>query len=116
MKKLFLSVILLIAVNVYASNDAKFPPVYGEPTEWIAKNVRYPAQAEASHVEGKVECVAVIGKNGRVVEVIIKSSPDSRLSAEAVRVIKNMPAWIPAENNGCRVLSRVSLTIEFIIR
>lgn len=67
---------------------------------YISKNLRYPSMAKFDRVEGRVVVRFVIDETGKVTytEVLKKINPD--LEAEAIRVIRDMPAWSPAIYEG----------------
>jgi TonB family protein len=70
---------------------------------FLKSNVEYPADAASRKIEGTVLVSFVISKDGEVgnVKVIHPVSPD--IDREAVRVIKLMPKWKPAELKGQKV-------------
>lgn len=68
-------------------------------------------------IKGKMILVITIGKEGAVksVEVMAgKEIPNCKMCTEEVlNIIKNMPKWTPAENNGQPVVRRVSIPVVF---
>ena len=80
---------------------------------FIQQNVQYPNEAKEKNEQGSVYVSFVIMIDGSVTDIkIIKGVSDS-LDAEAVRVIKKMPNWIPAQRYGIPVQSRCTLPITF---
>lgn len=57
-----------------------------------------------------------IDKEGNVSEVIAENNPGFGTAAEAIRVIENGPRWIPAEQNGKKVIYSARQTIVFQVK
>lgn len=80
---------------------------------FLSANVKYPDDARHKGIEGKVVIKFIVGKNGDVLNPVVIKSPDSMLSAEALRVVSIMPKWTPGENEGERVPVSFYLPILF---
>ncbi|MDR0872568.1 MAG: TonB family protein [Prevotellaceae bacterium] len=75
----------------------------GEPElyKFIGKNLRYPAGMAENGVQGKVYVEFLVSKSGKVVNIrVVKTTVTPDGDKEAVRVIGEMPPWIPGEQNG----------------
>jgi TonB family protein len=81
--------------------------------EYIYTNVEYPKNARKEGVEGMTVVRFVVGKSGelRDFEVLREVHPD--LGAEALRVAKTMPDWIPGRQRGKAVSVQFNLPIKF---
>ena len=55
----------------------------------------------------------VIDTTGRLTDIRILQTPDSSLSAEAVRALKSSPRWKPGELNGRKVPVKIVLPVDF---
>lgn len=77
--------------------------------QFIADNLKYPPTT----AEGRVACEVTIGTDGKVSDVKITTSADSVLNAEVIRVMKSMPTWQPATQDGKAVQSTVSFSTLF---
>ena len=55
----------------------------------------------------------IVEADGTITEPKILTSVSPALDAEALRVVKNMPRWIPGKNNGSAVRMQFSLPITF---
>lgn len=84
-----------------------------EMYKWLGKNIKYPAEAKKEGIRGKVIVDFVITKTGETDEVCVVRSLHPALDQEAMRVIKAMPAWIPAQKGGQQVNVKYSLPITF---
>lgn len=98
-------------------NNVEVMPSYpGDMTEcymFIARQMHYPEEAEEKGIEGRVLIRFVVEKDGRLTNFEVIESPDPLLSNEALRVLKQMPKWIPAKNKGKDVRCRYSMPILF---
>ena len=98
-------------------NVVEVMPSYpGDMTEcymFIARQMHYPEEAEEKGIEGRVLIRFVVEKDGRLTNFEVIESPDPLLSNEALRVLKQMPKWIPAKNKGKDVRCRYSMPILF---
>jgi TonB family protein len=74
--------------------------------------VPYPIRARELGVEGILEAILVIGVDGSVSSVEIRSSPHPSISAEAKKVIAGWK-FKPAQNQGVPVSVRKKQVIEF---
>jgi len=86
--------------------------------KFLRENLVYPPEAKEKGIEGRVDIGFVVGKDGSITEVkVIKSSGNSLLDKEAVRVVKTMPKWKPGTgfSSGVEkpVAIRFQLPIEF---
>ena len=77
--------------------------------EFIAKNINYPKEAIEKGIEGRVFVGFIIDVDGSVTDVKLLRGIGGGCDEEAVRVVKSLPKWRPAKQNG--VFSRVSYQI-----
>jgi len=92
---------------------AQFPGGEKAFFNFLARNVKYPTLALEAGKQGRVACLATIGKDGTIKEVEITKSVDPALDAEAIRVIKKMPKWEPAQLAGKAVEYKIPLGFLF---
>ncbi len=81
--------------------------------QFLINNLKYPAEAEAAHQEGRVVVKFVVKADGSIGETEVIQSVSPSLDAEAVRVIKAMPNWTPGKSNGQAVDCTYTLPIKF---
>ncbi len=100
---------------VFAEVDAAYPGGYAQMMKYIQENVQYPTLEKDKGIEGKVIVRFVVNKNGELENFeIIKSVPNGKgLEFEAIRVIKNMPRWKTAKNDGHSVSQYMTIPINF---
>ena len=91
----------------------QFPGGLSEAMKFLAKNIKYPVEAQQAKIEGRVIVRFVVGRDGSVsnVEVVRGVSPE--LDAEAVRVVSLMPKWIPGKQRGKAVAVKYTMPIMF---
>ena len=102
--------------TIYNNVVEVMPSYPGDMTEcymFIARQMHYPEEAEEKGIEGRVLIRFVVEKDGRLTNFEVIESPDPLLSNEALRVLKQMPKWIPAKNKGKDVRCRYSMPILF---
>jgi TonB family protein len=78
----------------------------------VLQGIPYPRQAREQGAEGLFEAILVIGIDGSVTSMEIRSSPHPSISAEAKKVIFGWK-FKPARNQGVPVIVRKKQVIEF---
>jgi len=79
--------------------------------KYIGENLKYPEEAKERGLQGRVVVGFIIEKDGSLTDVKVLRSVDRALDAEALRVVKGMPKWIPGRQNGQCVRVRYLLPI-----
>ena len=97
----------------YAEVMPEFPGGTTAMMEFLKKNLRYPDYAKELGIEGNVFVSFVVHSDGSLSDFVVLKSPDKTLSAEALRVVKSMPNWIPGENQGKKVNVKTTIPIRF---
>lgn len=83
--------------------------------KYLKTNTQYPKAATANKTQGRVYVNFIISKSGKVLYPYAAKKIGSGCDEEAVRVIKNMPAWKPGMKNGKPVLVRYTLPVKFAL-
>jgi TonB family protein len=91
----------------------QYPGGTGKLFEYLAKNVRYPKEAENICAQGRVIATFVVEKDGSVSNAKVVKSIHPDLDAEALRVINGMPNWNPGMQNGEPVRVKYTVPITF---
>lgn len=81
--------------------------------EFLAKTIKYPAEAEKAGKQGRVIATFVVKKDGSISGTHVVKSVDPLLDAEAVRVLNSMPNWTPGTQNGKAVNVKYTVPISF---
>ena len=79
----------------------------------IQKAARYPAQAMANGVEGRVFASFVVNAQGEVTALKIVKGLGSGLDEETLRAIGKLPRFIPGRQNGRAVSVQYTVPISF---
>ena len=121
MKKLSLLLFGLLLLNTtFSQSEAKYPGGLKELYKHIGGTIKYPKKAYKKNIEGTVYIDFLITKDGTMGGFFIKSksTSNSLLKAEALRVIKTVPKkWIPAMNeNNVAVVSSMVIPISFKLK
>lgn len=102
---------------VYEFDYVEEKPVFpgGGPTmvAFINKQRRYPAEAYALGIEGRVTCSFVVNTDGKVSNITVLKGVEPSLNREAVRILSKMPPWTPGKIEGNTVPVRVICSIPF---
>ena len=93
--------------------QAEFPGGFEAMAKFLAKNVKYPAQARRMGIEGSVFVSFVIDREGNISDPQVIKGISAECDKEAVRVVKLMPPWKPGKQNGKAVKCRFVLPIKF---
>ncbi|AYB31364.1 energy transducer TonB [Chryseolinea soli] len=82
---------------------------------FIGRSLRYPSDARSIGKEGDVFVSFIINSDGTVEKdsVTVVKSVYPSLDAEAVRVVKSFPPWMPGVQSGKPVRSRFMLPVKF---
>lgn len=92
------------------------PSFPGGPTElfkYVMNEVKYPKIAQDNGIQGRVVTSFVVDKEGNIKQVKVERGVDPALDAEALRVVKAMPKWIPGKQKGKAVAVRYILPVQF---
>lgn len=81
----------------------------------LRRRVRYPDMAQRAGIEGRVQVAALIGKDGRVMDLKIIDTENSILNDAALKAVKDTP-FTPAIQNGNPVVTWVRIPIVFELK
>ena len=101
--------------KVYKSVEQmpQFPGGEYELMKYLQSEIKYPENAAKNNIQGRVIAQFVIDENGEIGEVKVLRSVDEEVDAEAVRVIKSLPKFIPGRQDGKAVAVWYTLPISF---
>ncbi len=94
----------------------KMPYVIGGQEKWakfLNENKTYPSLAKEFGAQDRVIVSFIVERNGKTSHVTPVKSCDPYLEREAVRLIQNMPKWMPGVHNGTVSRVRYTLAIPF---
>lgn len=84
---------------------------FEEMYKFIMTNFDYPEDARKRSISGTVEVEFTVEKSGDITFVGILKGIDPDIDEELIRVLKEMPLWIPATRNGVPTRYKVSMPI-----
>ncbi|WP_167856972.1 energy transducer TonB [Hymenobacter aquaticus] len=85
----------------------------GALRQYMQRNLRYPRQALAAAVSGKVFVSFTVQADGSIADVQVIKGLGYGTDEEAARVVGKMPAWTPGRQNSQAVAVRYTLPITF---
>ena len=94
----------------------QYPGGMPELMEYLAKNIKYPVQAQKKGIEGRVTVRFIVEKDGSISNVTVVRHIHPLLDKEAVRVIKAMPKWSPGMLNGKPVRVKFNIPVAFRLK
>ena len=94
----------------------EFPGGVGARMQYLAKNVKYPVEAQRKGQQGNVVVKFTVEKDGSITNSHVVRSISPLLDAEALRVINAMPKWIPGRHHGKAVSVGYVLPVSFVLQ
>lgn len=94
---------------------ASFPGGEKALASYIDKNLKYPQPSISNGIEGVVNVKFLVRTDGALDKLAIVRLVDPDLEAEAIRLVKGMPAWNPASVAGTPVESESNVQITFTL-
>jgi TonB family protein len=97
-----------------AEHMPEFPGGQQGMIKYLTDNLKYPAEARAAKVQGKVVMQFTVMTDGSVDDIKCVSKPLGHgLEAEAERAMANMPRWKPGSDKGKPVPVVMTLPVSF---
>ena len=97
----------------YVEVKPSFPGGHEALLDYINKNRKYPAEAYERGIEGRVTCSFVVNSNGNISHIKVIRGCHKSLNMEAIRLLAEMPAWLPGRHLSHSVPVRVVHSIPF---
>jgi TonB family protein len=97
----------------------EMPVFHGGDTallKYISENTTYPENAKVNNIQGRVILRFCVTSKGNVTEVTILKGVDPDLDAEAIRVVKTIPAFEPGKQAGKPVAVWYMVPITFTLK
>jgi TonB family protein len=80
---------------------------------YLIENIEYPGECFEQNIEGRVFISCIVQKDGSITHAEVYKSAHPSLDAEALRVIRYAPKWIPATSAGKPIATKVIIPISF---
>jgi len=81
--------------------------------EYIYQNIKYPHEARSLGIEGMIVISFVVDKSGNIINPEVIRGIDGGCDDEAMRIVKQMPQWIPGKQSGQATNVKFHLPIRF---
>ena len=91
----------------------EYPGGMSELMKYVARNIKYPADALREKKQGRVIVQFIVGKDGYTSDFKVMKSVSPSLDAEAIRVLANMPKWTPGMQRGEAVPVKYTVPVTF---
>ena len=98
---------------VMIEQQPTFPNGEAALFKYFANNLKYPAMARESSIEGTVYVQFTIAKDGSITGTKVLRGIGGGCNEEAMRVINAMPNWKPGRQQGNAVKVKYTLPIKF---
>jgi TonB family protein len=85
-------------------------------SDYLSQNLKYPYFAKENGVEGTVVVQFYVRPDGSIEKASIKKSLGYGCDEAALKVVENMPSWIPAQFKGQSITKKIKLPISFSLR
>lgn len=102
-------------VFVVVESMPSFPGGNVALLNYLNSNLKYPALAKEMGISGRVFVSFVVEKDGSVTDIQILRGIGGGCDEEAIRVVKNMPKWIPGRQRSIPVRVRFNLPVKFTL-
>ena len=102
----------IVAIDVVK----EMPQFPGGPTalmSWLDANIGYPQHCIDNKIEGDMEVVFYVLKNGNVGDVKITKTIDPELDRIVLKAFKRMPRWTPGKADGKFTAVQITLPLHF---
>ncbi len=84
--------------------------------KYLQENIKYPDEAKELGVQGKVFVTFVVEVDGSITDVRVLRGIGAGCDEEAIRVVRNMPRWVPGKQRGVPVRVQFNLPIKFTLQ
>lgn len=84
--------------------------------KYLRENLKYPDKTKDRGVQGRLVIGFIVEKDGSLTDVKVLRPVDIDLDAEALRVVKGMPKWIPGCQDEQLVRVRYNVPVSFRLK
>jgi TonB family protein len=105
--------------KIYSFVSLKNPPSYPDGMaafyKFLGANIKYPSEAKANNVRGKVLVSFVVERDGSLADIKIERSLGYGTDEETVRVLKLSKKWNPGMLDGKAVKVKYNIPVSFAL-
>lgn len=84
--------------------------------QFLQQHLDYPTLDRINGLEGRVYVQFIVEKDGSLTDFTIVRGGTPRMQRESIRVLQQMPAWIPGQQQGQKVRVYFVVPINFVLR
>jgi len=99
--------------DIEGTQDEKKRCAEQKMLEFIYRNITYPTVARENGIEGMVVVSFVVETDGSLSDIMILRDLGGGCGKESVRVVSEMPNWIPGKDKGEPVRVQFNLPVRF---
>ena len=92
-----------------------FPGGEAARQKYLQDNLRYPAIARESGIQGTIYITFVVERDGSITDVRVVRGIGGGCDEEAIRVVQGMPRWTPGKQRGRAVRVQFMMPIRFTL-
>lgn len=100
-------------IYTVVEHPAEFPGGDAALLKYIASHMKYPQIAQELEAQGVVMLCCVIREDGSIGKVKVTRSVETHCDAEAIRVVKSLPRFAPAKQQGKVVKTWYTIPVRF---
>lgn len=109
-------VIVEPTVFIVVEDMPSFPGGEEERLKYLQNNLKVPAIVKDARVNGTAHIGFIIDEEGNVTEVKLLKGVNPHFDKEALRVVNQMPKWIPGRQRGKEVKVQMSMPITLKVK
>jgi len=98
---------------VSIEKQPSFPGGMEKFYEYLSQNLKYPAEAKANKIQGKVFLSFIVEADGKLNHIHVDRKLGYGTDEEAVRVVEESPNWTPGMLHGKAVRVKYNIPISF---
>lgn len=102
-----------VALTKKIEQQPQYPGGITAMQKFLRNKMQYPTAAQIAEIQGTVYIRFVVRSTGKVTDVTVFKGIGEACDKEAVRVVKEMPDWIPGQDNGKAVSVYCTIPIKF---
>ncbi len=103
-------------VYFFTDKMPEFPGGKEALNKYINTSIIYPEEALKQEISGRIYLSFTVEKDGSITDVKVSRGLHPLLDKEGVRIVKNMPKWIPGSMKGKIVRTTQTIPVKFIIQ
>lgn len=93
--------------------EPQFPGGKAVLDKWLLDNIKFPVLAKEIGIQGTVVAEFTVSAVGGISGINIIKSIGSGCDRETIRLIENMPKWIPAKRKGTNISFKTQIRVNF---